>query len=805
MTIITDFDIKVDKDKVFQIIDCKKDSPVYDRVSNIYAEVLNKAIKLVKPRAIFKLEKNISDCEYEVMQKCTYLIPCLVTLGEDIGIESSKDFENANYLEGLLLDTISDQMLFNVSSQLRGKIIDYTKELGIGLTPRISPGGKGVPMEIQKDILIRLAGKEKLGVDITQGYMLNPIKSLAYFYGADKDIPASLIDHDCSTCGRRDCKFRTEENKEIRILLEDNEKIIEVSSKENVLKSLVENGIFVESPCNGNGTCGKCKIQIVEGSINPTQNEISVLTDDELRNNIRLACCTYPNENLTIKINNINYKDFNILSNYRNSDRDGDPVVYVKEIESLKGDLNDQRSITHMINERLSSNYSFSLKALRKLATSINQDIKFQGGFSLYYEERFNLIIDGNEVVDISKVKETSAFGIAIDIGTTTIALALINLLNKDTLGTYTILNSQRQYGADVISRIQYSINDDSSTLTECIKEDILKGIKEICKAHSVGLDKIYNVAIAGNTTMVYLLLDIPAQSLAVSPFTTTTTSLLEYDFKEVFDETFLDCKVVILPSISAYIGADIVSGMFNYDFDNLRGITMLIDIGTNGEIVIGDKDKIYCAATAAGPAFEGANIKDGIGSIKGAVCSVNISNRKISFETIGGEKPIGICGSGVLDIVSSGLNENIIDNTGRLDEVYEDGYIEIYKDEDKKICFYQKDIRELQLAKSAIRSGIDVLINRFKCSYDDIETVYIAGGFGNNLNTDSAINVGLIPKELYSKIRLAGNSSLGGTVDFLLNKNGKENISTIINKTIYYELSTERDFNNLFVENMLF
>lgn len=458
-----------------------------------------------------------------------------------------------------------------------------------------------------------------------------------------------------------------------------------------------------------------------------------------------------------------------------------------------------------MINERFSSNYSFSLKALRKLATSVNQDIKFDNDFSLYNDDRFDLIIHDNKVIDVSRAIDRSAFGIAIDIGTTTIAVALIDFLKKDTVGTYTILNSQRQYGADVVSRIQYSIDDDSKILTKSIKEDILKGIREICEANKVAQDKIYNITIAGNTTMIHLLLDIPAQSLAVSPFTTTITELMEYDSKEIFDDKNFDCKVVVLPSISAYIGADIVSGMFNYNFDNLKGITMLIDIGTNGEMVIGDKDKIYCATTAAGPAFEGANIKDGIGSIKGAVCSVNIRDQLISFKTIGDGKPIGICGSGVVDIVSAGLKDNIIDNTGRLDGVYEEGCIEIYKDEDKKICFYQKDIRELQLAKSAIRSGIDVLINKFKCSYDDIETVHLAGGFGNSLNIDSAIDIGLIPKELRRKIKLAGNSSLGGAVGFLLNKNGKENMDAIVNKTVYYELSTEINFSNLFVENMLF
>ena len=728
-----------------------------------------------------------------------------MTIGKEISVEINNNFEKGDYLEGLILDTISDQILFNVSSQLYEKVIESMKEKGLGLTFRISPGDENIPMEKQKDILIKLEGREKLDLDITEGYMLNPVKSLAFFYGADKNLSLEKKDHDCSRCTRVDCKFGDKKQVSIKVLTKDAEKLIKVSKGQNLLKSLVENGINIESPCNGNGTCGKCKIQIIQGTINPTQSEISSLTEEEIRNNIRLACLTYPQEDLTIKIDNINYKDFDILSDYKKSDITNNPIVEVKTVETVEGELIHQKSLTHKINEELSTKYSFSLKALKKIATLSNEDSMYNGDYSLYGEEKINLIIYNNEVIDVCKVSDTSVFGIAIDIGTTTIAIALVDLLKGEAVGTYTILNSQRQYGADVISRIQYNINNEHKILTECIRKDILTGIKEICDTYGVDFKNIYNITIAGNTTMIYLLLDIPTKSLAVSPFTTTTTSMLEYDFREIFKDGDIDCKVITLPNISAYVGADIVSGMFNYNFDNLSGITMLIDIGTNGELVIGDKDKIYCAATAAGPAFEGANIKNGIGSIKGAICSVDINKGKISFETIGGEKPIGICGSGVVDIVASGLKNDIIDNTGRLNDSYEEGHIEIYQENDKKICFYQQDIRELQLAKSAVRAGIEVLIKKFGCSYDDIETVYLAGGFGNNLNIKGAIDIGLIPNELYNKIELAGNSSLGGAVDFVLNKEGKENMNTIVNKTVYYELSTEIDFNNLFIEHMLF
>ncbi len=805
MVIIEDFDIRVDKYRVFDIIDCKKDSPVYDKVDNLYREVFDKALRIIEPKGIFRLEKTPCNFNYEAVKGYSHLVSCLVTLGEEVSLAVSKDFENGYYLEGLLLDTISDEILSKIGQQLRDKVINYIKTLDLGLTCRMSPGDKDIPIEIQRDILFRVSGKEKLGVDITDGYMLNPLKSLAYFYGADEKIQVSPIDHDCSKCNRIDCKFRRDNDINLSILTEDGEQLIKVSNQKNVLEILIENGIRIEAPCSGNGTCGKCKVEIVEGNSQPTQNEMSILSEDEINNNIRLACLIYPKENLKIKLESLNYADFHILSDYREESSVRMPTVEVKGISAVKSKLCEQRSLTHKINEGFSQDYDFSLKALQKLATSVNRDFKYAQKFSLYEEEEYNLIIYKNKVLDVCKVKDTSVFGIAVDIGTTTIAIALIDILNCKTLGIHTILNSQRQYGADVISRIQYSVDNGLQPLTNCIRKDVLGAIEKVCSSNGVDFKKIYNVTIAGNTTMVYLLLGIPPQSLALSPFTTTTTSLLEYDFREVFNDESIDCKVNILPCISAYIGADIVSGMLNYNFDDLRAITMLIDIGTNGEVVIGDRDKIYCASTAAGPAFEGANIRDGIGSIKGAIYSVQIKEEDISFKTLGGEKPIGICGSGVIDLVASALKGNIIDNTGRFNKKYQESPIEIFRENDKRICFYQKDIRELQLAKSALRSGIDALIKKFDCSYDDIETVYLAGGFGNNLRVESAIDIGLLPGELREKIKLAGNSSLGGAVDFLLNKKASERINNIVSKSVYYELSLEADFSNLFIENMLF
>ena len=802
---ITEFDIQVNIEKVFNIIECKKGSRIYVTAEKIYNKMLKKSYELIKPTVIFKVKKN--DLKYTCNKICGFsnVIFCLITLGNDISLEVSKNFKKSNYLEALILDTIADQMIYNLTEQLYDKIYKYAKELGFGLSPRMSPGDEDISIEMQKEILLNVLETEKIEVSITDGYMLKPVKSLAYFYGADKNIPLSKLDHDCSKCKKINCKYKNDEDVNIEILSGSEKKLIKGSTKKSLLRNLIENGICIDSLCGGNCTCGKCKIQIIKGCKDATQEEKLKLTEVELKNNIRLACCIYAKENLIIKICNNHNKNFKILSDYKNRDKISKPIIEIISIDSIEGELKDQRSLTNKIKDKILKTLYFSLKSLKKIATLANSNYLYDDYFSLYGKSKFNLIIYDDEVIDVCNIDDTMVFSIAVDIGTTTIVISLIDLIHCITIQSYTLLNSQRQYGADVISRIQFSIINDSKVLTKCIKDDILKGIEKICKLTKVKFRNIYNITIAGNTTMLYFLLDIPTQSIGESPFTTTTTSLLKYTFNEIFDNNLIECKIVILPSISAYVGADIVAGMLNCCFDDLKGITMLIDIGTNGEMAIGDKEKIYCAATAAGPAFEGANIKDGIGSVDGAICSIDIEDGNILYKTINEMEPIGLCGTGVIDIVCAGLKNGLISRTGKLNDKYKERCIEIYRKESKRICFYQKDIREFQLAKSAIRSGLEMLINKFGCSYENIETVYIAGGFGNNLNLNRAKEIGLIPKELNNKIRLVGNSSLGGVVNFILNKNAKENINTILNKTRYIELSTEKEFNKVFIKNLDF
>ncbi len=381
----------------------------------------------------------------------------------------------------------------------------------------------------------------------------------------------------------------------------------------------------------------------------------------------------------------------------------------------------------------------------------------------------------------------SSNYSVAIDIGTTTISMELINLDNAQVVNSCTILNSQKTFGADILSRIQNSINGNSEQLRKCIQNDILKGLKLICADN-----KINKIVIAANTTMIHLLMGFDCSGLGVYPFSPVSIEKIETSFYEIFESNLFDANVTILPSISTYIGADIVSGMLNCNFDKSEKNIMLIDIGTNGEIAVGNKNKILCTSAAAGPALEGGNISCGMGAVDGAISKLKLENDKIIFDTIGNKKAIGICGSAVIDIVSETLKNNLIDYTGLLKN---NTPIEITEN----ISFTQQDIRQVQLAKSAIYCSIDILAK----SYNDIDTVYISGGF-SNINIENAITVGIIPLEFKNKIKFIGNSSLNGAKKYIL-ESCEERVKTIINKSKEIYLANESSFNDLFIKNLNF
>lgn len=397
-------------------------------------------------------------------------------------------------------------------------------------------------------------------------------------------------------------------------------------------------------------------------------------------------------------------------------------------------------------------------------------------------------------------------YAIAVDIGTTTIAAALVGLESRLPAAFYTTLNRQRMYGADVISRILASNEGKKEQLQKSIREDILLCIRNLVEENKIDKRHIEKMVLAGNTTMGHLLRGYPCTSLGVSPFTPVSTAQEEHSFGEMLDSDYLECTVILFPGISTFVGGDIVSGLLSCGFPAEEKTALFIDLGTNGEMAVGNKNKILATSTAAGPAFEGGNILWGTGSVKGAICSVTIDGDNVHTETIGNGQPAGICGTGIIEVMAELLKTGIIDETGLLEDRYfKTGFPLAMTADGEQILVTQRDVREIQLAKSAVRAGIEVLLKRYGKAYGDIDTVWLAGGFGVKIDQNKAIAIGMIPEEFRGKIRAVGNSSLSGAIRYCIEESESVGIVQIVANAAEINLSNDKDFNQLYVDYMFF
>ncbi len=368
-----------------------------------------------------------------------------------------------------------------------------------------------------------------------------------------------------------------------------------------------------------------------------------------------------------------------------------------------------------------------------------------------------------------------SGYGLAVDIGTTTLAGYIYKFPEAECVKSIGLPNPQKAHGSDVISRIEFAEKGGKDVL----KEELLQQIRQISEGYII--DKYI---ITGNTVMLHFMTGSDASGIAKAPFTPESLFGKWYD------------NIYFPRCISSYVGADITTAIIASGMMNDK-ISFLVDVGTNGEMVINNHGKLICCSTAAGPAFEGANISSGMLSISGAINRVYIEDGEIHYTTIDSAKPVGICGTGLIDAVACMLKLGIIDETGYLEDDFEIGNSGIY--------ISPSDIRQLQLAKSAIRAGIDTLLHKSNISYKELERFYIAGGFGSFLSKESAAEIGLIPKDVLDKVEVIGNGAGAGACMMLLNGELITKTERIADAAEAIDLSSDNFFVNSYMENMMF
>lgn len=563
-------------------------------------------------------------------------------------------------------------------------------------------------------------------------------------------------------------------------------------------EAFIRKGLNIEFPCGGIGVCKQCKVKIIK---------------DE-KEEEALACMLKVKEDLIVEIPKKTNKH-NILDVGIELDVDFDPIVKKIYMEVPNPSLEDNRDDWTRISDLAKLNKT-NLNVLQELPEKLRKN-----------DFKITAVTTFDEIIAIESLDtRDKLLGMAFDIGTTTIAGYLLNLKTGEEITRVSALNPQTRYGADLISRIVYASQtpDRLKRLHNEIIGQLNNMIKEAVDESGYTAMDIYAVTAAGNTTMHHLLLKIQPRSLAGAPYVPVVVQQMAIKATELNININPAGRLFTLPNVAGYVGGDTVAATLVSQMYKSDKLKLLIDIGTNGEIVLGNSKKLISCSVAAGPAFEGVEIECGMRGDAGAIDHVFIGE-EFKYTVIGEVQPLGIAGSGIVDIVAELLNVGIVDSSGRIlrpENIKNDLGMK-HKDRlksvdgvrsfviaentqtGKEIYISQKDIREFQLAKGAIAAGIQILLNEYGAEVNDIDEVFLAGGFGSYLNDESVCRVGMIPEELLGKITSIGNGAGAGAKLIMLSEEEYKVSETLSEKIDYIELSVYPKFDGVFLNELKF
>lgn len=449
---------------------------------------------------------------------------------------------------------------------------------------------------------------------------------------------------------------------------------------------------------------------------------------------------------------------------------------------------------------QLAQGWRLACKAVTREAAEIVVPVQEQQGFSA-------LAAEAADEGALSLAADHD-YGLAVDIGTTTLAAALVDCTDGKILATATAVNSQRSFGADVVSRIGAACHGKGKALQKAVRRDLTRLMKQLLKDHPGTAARCRQMAIAANTTMLHLLMGWPCDGLGDWPFHPVSLGGKTYRAQEVLgpQSPLADATVTLLPGMSTYVGADITAGIWQCGLASSDDVSLFVDLGTNGEMVLGNKDQRFIASAPAGPALEGGKLTWGTGSVPGAICGVRIERGRAKVRTIDHTVPVGICGTGILEAVAGLVREGLVDETGKLVEPYfHKGFPLASTLDYQRITLSQQDIREIQMAKSAIRAGIESLIERSGISRQRVHQVFLAGGFGYYLDPQKAAVIGLLPADLAERTTAVGNTSLKGAIGLLTGAVTLEELQAIAAGAEEIVLGNDEAFQRLYIDYLNF
>lgn len=615
----------------------------------------------------------------------------------------------------------------------------------------------------------------------------------------------------------------------LQIRFQPGGRIVKAHSGISLLEAAARAGLIINTPCGGAGTCGKCRVRFLTAPPSPGAADQRAFSPDELAGGWRLACQTRIESDGEIDIPRTS-----VLGGYHQIQTDSQPgndrkvaaAIHKHFLVLPKPTLEDGLPDLMRIERALRSDSPAEgsnhhalhapVPVLQTLAKALREN-RFSGTVTVRGQTLIHF--EGGNTTD-------AAYGIAFDIGTTTLVGALLHLVSGEELAVVSSVNPQTAYGDDVLSRIAFASRD--AAALEEIRDSVLAQLRtmaaQLCDAAQVSARNVYTVVCAGNTTMQHLLAGFNPASLGEVPFVPLFGRGLSLDGDAFSLGVHPLAQVTLFPVIGGFVGGDTVAGMLSTDLATLEGPVLMLDIGTNGEIVLVHDHKILAASTAAGPAFEGARISCGMRATEGAIEKVHIED-DLELGVIGGGPPKGLCGSGLIDLCGQLLHAGALQANGRLltaselpEEIPEpvrrrlhlntEGMPEcvLYEDAERSITLTQQDIRELQLGAGAIRAGINILLKQAGLVPTDLKQVLIAGGFGSFIRRDNAQRIGLIPHELpHEKIRFVGNVAFSGAKWAVVSSHARDEADRLARVTQHVELSLDPDFAMEFAMAMQF
>ena len=584
-------------------------------------------------------------------------------------------------------------------------------------------------------------------------------------------------------------------------------------------------GVYLSSICGGDGYCGKCKVIVNEGQFR--SNPTTLLTPEETRENVVLACqtkvlsdmiLTIPKSHALVTDQILISEDtsrFSALAGEVSEKAfDFKPLVQKTYLELSPPTVQDHTADHERLNVAIRNSTDISVPAmqmgfrilqelprlLRDADYKVTATIGFRGG--------------AMEVVQIEPGDRSGTnYAVAADVGTTTIVAQLLDLTNGTIIDTEATYNSQINFGEDYIRRIIYAEQNNAfDQMQASIVNDVNGLIVILAERNQISLNDITAVICAGNTAMIHFLLNLDTTRIRREPYVASASFIPPIRAAEAGVQINKRGLLYCLPSVAAYVGGDIVGGVLATGLNTRSEVALFVDIGTNGEVVLGNKDWMMCASSSAGPAFEGSGVNHGMRASTGAIEKLRIGpDGSINYKTVGDTRPVGICGSGLLDTISELFVNGIIDRTGRFgqkaDEKLSEGdegrqfTLAAGNDGQKEVVITQADITNLIRSKAGVFAAIKVLMDTTQTKTEDLGAIYLAGGFGNYLNVQRAVTIGLLPDIPLEKIHFVGNTSIAGAKMVLLSQQAQADAEAIAGAMTYTDLMTHPDYMNEFIK----